>query len=239
MAQGAHHVVPGAVAPIGHHPGGILAVTHKGVGRLSFAVGVPHQRAEHVVAPGQELIPILGLDAEVVGDHDQRQPGRNIPHEVTLAPLADLVDDLVADPSQVRFAITDPGRGVAPVDEPATGPVLRIVHVDHHRCRSRFGADAAGARERRWVLRNPPHVLVSGNAPHRAVPVHGRVLAHPPELLVGVVAPELPAHELDILAGGVLSHSLHPLFGPGASGATLGRTPVVSFSYGLPHQAEE
>ena len=75
------------------------------------------------------------------------------------------------------LAVAHPARREAPVHELAALPVLGIVHVDHHRDRTRVGTDAARVRERRRILRRAEHRGVAGQAPHvvRGVEVDGRV----------------------------------------------------------------
>ena len=133
-------------------PGGVVRVADEGVGGPGAGIGIAGERAHHGVAPLEQHLAVLGREAQLVADHDQRQRGGDVPHEVALAPLADAVDDLVADRADLVLALAHPAGREAPVHELAPRPVLRVVHVDHHRDRTALGPDAAGVRER---LRDP------------------------------------------------------------------------------------
>ena len=67
-------------------------------------------RAHHVVGPAQQVVAILGRDAEHVADQDHRQRRRDVADEVALAALAHLVDDRVADVADLRLAVADAAR---------------------------------------------------------------------------------------------------------------------------------
>ncbi len=70
----------------------------------------PALRADHVVGPAQQVVAVLGRDAEHVADQDHRERRGDVADEVAFAALADLVDDRVRDLTDLRFAVADPAR---------------------------------------------------------------------------------------------------------------------------------
>ena len=70
------------------------------------------------------------------------------------------------DVADLLLAVADAAGREAPVDELAALPVLRVVHVDHHRDRTGVGPDAARVRERLRVLRRREHRRVRRETPH-------------------------------------------------------------------------
>ena len=57
------------------------------------SVALPLCALDHVVGPPQQIVAVLGRDAEHVADHDHRQRRREVADEVALAALAHAVDD--------------------------------------------------------------------------------------------------------------------------------------------------
>src|SRR5690606_3836654 len=113
VGEGADEVVAGAGAAVGDDGGGVLVEAGERVGGAVEQSGVvaAGQRPQHVVGPGQQLLAVLGREAEGVADHDERQLRGQVGDEVALAALADGVDDLVADPFEVGAAAGYPPRG--------------------------------------------------------------------------------------------------------------------------------
>ena len=169
-------------------------------------------RAHHVVGPAQQVVAVFGRDAEHVADQHHRERRGDVAHEVALAPLAHPVDDRVALVADVVLAVADAAGREAAVHELAPLPVLGIVHVDHHRERTRVGPDAARVRERRRVLRRAEHRRVAREAPHvvRGVEVHGRVRAHPRVGRVRVAGVEGAVEQVDVGSRGVGHHASVP-----------------------------
>ena len=64
--------------------------------------------ADQVVGPPQQVVVRARLEAEHVGDEQQRERRGDVPHEVALAALAHPVDDLVADGADARLVLGDP-----------------------------------------------------------------------------------------------------------------------------------
>ena len=96
--EDAHQVVRRRLSPFGDHPGGVLVVGHAGRRRpLHRLVALLPEHRHHVLAPAEQQCAVLLPDPERIGDHDQRQPRRDVVHEVALAALADPVDEHVDD----------------------------------------------------------------------------------------------------------------------------------------------
>ena len=204
----AHEVVAGAGPAVGDDVRGVGRVLAEGGagGVELLGRGVDVLALHHVVGPAQEIGAVLGPHAERVADHDHGQVGGDVVDEVALAVLAHGVDDLGARPPHGRLAVADPLRGEAAVDELPALEVGGVVHVDHHRQGCEPGPDAAGVREDLRVAGDLLDVAVAGDAPDGAVPVHGRVGPHPRQGVVVVAGPEVAAAEVDVVAGGVVSH---------------------------------
>ena len=109
--EDAHQVVRGRLrAPLRHDAQAVLAVLEPGLhlgGELLRILAA--ERAHQVVGPAQQPLVVLGLDAEQVADHDQREPRRDVAHELALAALGDVVEDLRADLAHARARSRRPG----------------------------------------------------------------------------------------------------------------------------------
>ena len=58
----------------------------------------------------EQLAAVARRHAEHVADHDHRERRREVVHEVALTPLADAVDQVVADLTEVRLGGAHRGR---------------------------------------------------------------------------------------------------------------------------------
>ena len=98
--------------PVGDHAELQLPEPHARLHRRQRDLGFRIRRrgADEVVGPLQQVVVGARLEPEHVGDEEQRQRGGDVPHEVALAALAHLVDDLVADRSDARLVIGHPLR---------------------------------------------------------------------------------------------------------------------------------
>jgi hypothetical protein len=212
--EGAHEVVAGLGPPGGHDAAGELGVGAERLRRLDHRRVLdvdPHQAPQQVVRPLHELGPVLGRHAEGVADHDQRQRGGDVPHEVARPPLAHGVDDLVAHPADLLLLVPHHAGREAPVDQLAALPVVGVVHVDHHRQGGGRRPDAARARPGVGRAGHVAEVVVPGDAPDLPplVPVDGGVGPHPGQRGVGVVSPELAGHQVDGVVDGVVGDPSH------------------------------
>ena len=61
----------------------------------------------HGVAPAVELLALVGVEAHQLGDDDERHVDGEVLDEVALAPLGDLVDDLVRQLADVIGELPD------------------------------------------------------------------------------------------------------------------------------------
>ncbi len=131
----------------------------------------------------------VDVEPEQVGNDHEREGRRHVPHEVALAPLADAIEDPVAQAHDRLLHLADAARREAPIHQPAALAVLGIVHRDHHRQMHAVRARGPMAREGGRVLLDGKHVVVLGDPPHRGglVVVDGRLPAHPRPDLVRVV----------------------------------------------------
>ena len=86
---------------------------------------------DHAVAPVEQLVAVLLRDAHEVGDHLERELGRDVDDEVALAALGHPVDDVGGALAHRRLELADHPRREALVDEPAVAGVQRRVHVEH------------------------------------------------------------------------------------------------------------
>ncbi len=106
---------------------------HRGVplvGRCHRVVGRVHQLGELV-----QSLAVGTRDAHQLGDQPRRQATGDVAHEVALASVDDVVDDLArqlldAVAQQLRVLRREP-----PADEQLEAVVLRRVHVQHHLAR--------------------------------------------------------------------------------------------------------
>ena len=101
LAQRRDHVVPGVLPPIRDDPELRLAElldravrALQDLGDLLRGDHVVGRRAHDLLRPPQEIVVEIGLVAEELGDHEQRQPRGDVPDEVAAALLAHPVDDL-------------------------------------------------------------------------------------------------------------------------------------------------
>ena len=86
---------------------------------------------DHPVAPLEELVPIFLRDADHLGDHLERQLGRDVDDEVALARLDHVVEDLVGELADVRLDHAHLAGREAAVHELAVARVLGRVHREH------------------------------------------------------------------------------------------------------------
>ena len=136
---------------------------------------------DQIVRPLQQHAAILGQHAEHVPDQRHRQRGGDIADEVTLAPLADGIDQCIAQPADRRLLLRHPLTGEPGVDELAPQQVCRIVHVDHVRHPRRIGTNAAGVGEQLRIALGIDDGLIRRRADQAvAIAEHRLVGAHPP-----------------------------------------------------------
>ena len=152
-------------AAVGDHPVRVLDVLAERLGRDLEGLGLTCERRQHAVRPPQQIVAVGGCHAEHVADDDHRQRCREVVHEVAFTPLADAVDQVVADVAEVRLGRPDAAGG-----EPATHelPALRMrgaVDVDHPRKRPGVGATSARARERLRVALRGEDAVVTWRCP--------------------------------------------------------------------------
>jgi hypothetical protein len=159
----------------------------------------------------QEIVVHARVEAEHVGDEEQRQRSGDVPDEVALAPFADAVDDLVAHGADVRGALGDALGGEPLVDEGTTALVLGVVHADAQRQRLAVRARCPDAREPLGIALDGQHVLVPGDRPDVVllVVVRGRVLAHPRPGVVGFVRVPPAVEQVDVVAPRVSGRCPH------------------------------
>ena len=123
----ARHLAPFGRERVGVHEHLDLRVLHFFVGHLVLGVLAP----DHPVAPLEELVPVGLRDAEHLGDHLQRELGRDVDHEVGGAGLDHLVEDLVGLLADAVLERADLAGREAPVHELAVARVLGRVHREH------------------------------------------------------------------------------------------------------------
>ena len=213
---------------------------HPGLHHLLRRVGVGG--AEHLVGPAEEVVVQRRIEAEQVGDDEQRERCGHVPYEVALPLLAHVVDDAPAGVGDQRFEVADgPGREAA-VHERTAPPVLGVVHRDHRAEGRHVGSGSLGAGEHRRVLLDGQHVGVAGDAPHPGplVPVDGCLATHPVPDLVRVVRVPTAVEEVEAVADGVRRRAgAHPTFPTGvrASPGDLAER-LLPVERRLPGQAE-
>ena len=93
VEQHAHQVVARVVGPLGAHRVGVGEHRLRGLGAF-FGGGVGVE-PEGELGPLEDLLAVLFGHAHEVGDRVQRQPQRDVAHEVALAALGDRVDHRV------------------------------------------------------------------------------------------------------------------------------------------------
>ncbi len=203
LGEDADDVVGRAVRPAG------LDELDAGHGELAARLGRRHQHRvvgvgvavarHHGVAPAVELLALVGVEAHELGDHDQRHVDGEVGHEVALAPLGDLVDDLVGQVPDVVGEVADHAGREALVDEAALPGVLGVVHGDDRHGGRHLGAHALGRGVALLVARDVGHVLVAGHDPQlvAGVPPQGRVGAQPAVGLPRVVV-EARVEDVDV-----------------------------------------
>ena len=179
------------------HVGGVLdeGVRH----RLEEDRVVGALADHHVVAPSQQVGAIGAIHAEHVADHDEWERSSDVGHQIAATGLDHLIQDGVADPTDVLLHGPDSNRREAGGNEAPTLDVLGCVHVDHHRQRSHARTDPATVREPLRVLGRVLDVSVLGQRPDvvRFVVVHGLIRPHPLERREGVTTPEGPIDQID------------------------------------------
>ncbi len=158
---------------------------------------------QHVVGPAQQVVTRFGMYSEKVTDGNEGQWSRYVAYEVALPPLADIVEDVVADLTQPSLARTHALGGESLAHETAPSLVLGGVHVDHHRQRRKVRTDPSRARIGRRILGDILQVAVPGDPPHTVTLVEvGRgVASHPGECRKRVAAVERPVDEVDVDRG--------------------------------------
>ena len=92
-------------------------------------------RADHLVRPLEEQMPVLLRHAHDVGDRLQGQFGGELLDEVAAARLDDAVDDHARAVAQVLLDQADHARGEALVDQLAVAGVLGRIGVEHQDAR--------------------------------------------------------------------------------------------------------
>ena len=100
----------------------------------------------HGVGPPVQLVALLGVEAHHLADDDERHVDGEVLDEVELAPLGDLVDDLVGELADVVGELADHAGREALVDQPALAGVLGVVHGDDRHGRRHLGPHALGRR---------------------------------------------------------------------------------------------
>ncbi len=88
--------------------------------------------ADHVVRPLEHGVALDCRDPQELGDHPERQLGRQVGDEVGFASLDDPVDDLVGRLVDARLEVAHHARREALVHEPPVTSRQRRVHVQHH-----------------------------------------------------------------------------------------------------------
>ena len=171
--------------------------------------------ADHAVGPVEDHAPVLLGHAEQLGDHEERELGRDLLDEVGRAALADGVDDAVGVPDDLLLEVAHHLGREALVDQAAVTRVHGRVHVDHHQLLLgqlvvvHLGEERAtpGRGEVLPVAVDVDAVVVAGDGPEAAaggallgVPVGGGLPAQLGEPLVGHAGHEVaPVDEVDLL----------------------------------------
>ncbi len=109
----------------------------------------------HVVGPAVHLQALVGVEAHQLADDDERDVDGEVLDEVDLAPVGDLVDDLVGQLAHVGDQLTYPAGGEALVDQAALAQVLLAVEGDD---RHVAGDDGAHSVARAVGLGGARHV---------------------------------------------------------------------------------
>ncbi len=132
LEEPADDVVLGLIAmPLGEllrvHEHLDLSVHHLFVADLVLGI----LRADHAVAPVEDLVPVIAGHTDQLGDHLERQLGGHVDHEVGVALGDGLVEDVAGQLADVRLEHADHAGSEAAVDELAVPGVLGRVHHQH------------------------------------------------------------------------------------------------------------
>ena len=166
-------------------------------------VGTPVEMIAFVTAP-------TGVFCEYAVPLETFQlAGGNAGEQPDIQALTDAIEDLVADPDDLRFAVPHAPRRETAVDQTPPLVVERIVHRDHHRERIAVRPRAPPAGERHGILLDGEHVGVAGDGPHLVplVVVDGRVRAHPRPRLVRLLPVPPAVEQVDVVTDRVRRHS--------------------------------
>ena len=164
---------------------------------------------QHLLGPAQQPVAVLGRHAEQVADHDHRQRRRDLAHEVAAPLLADGVDQLRHDAPDLRAR--DPRRGAC------VKPLLTSARRSLCCGSSMLIIDGSGGESGRELRREQKSsgdfetfITSSWSAiapqPARLVPVDGRVLAHPAEVLERLAHVEEAVEQADRGIHGMIGH---------------------------------
>ena len=145
---------------------------------------------DHAVGPLEHAVTILLGHAEELGDHLERELGRDLRDEVGLPVLDHLVDDGVGGAVDALLEVAHHARREPLVDEAPVPGVQGRVHVEHHQALLRDlvgvhleGHGPLGGRAEALVVPvDGDAVLVAGDGPEPGatglvLPVHGVVAA--------------------------------------------------------------
>ena len=194
VEQHAHQVVARFVGPLGAHRVGVDEHRLRRLGPfVRRGVGV---EAEGELGPLEDLLAILLGHADEVGDRVQREPQRDVAHEVALAALGDRIDHRVDPRLHVRGEVVDATGREPRADELAQLRVLGRIEADHEQRRTRLVAEVGAVGEER-VRRVPEAVPVARDALHVGVTAHGPVAVLPARMVVvrdRVGLAQLPEH---------------------------------------------
>ena len=197
-------VVLGVELALGRQLVEVAVQLHRRVlGQLGVGVVLGVLGADHAVAPVEDQMALILGYAEEIGDHLERELGRDVGDEVALALLADVVDDLGRHLADALLEAADHAGREALVDEQPVAGVHRRVHVEHHQPllleRLRRLVDqqrrALVGRERLDVAVDVDDVGIAGDGPEPlavglVLPVDGRLAAERSVGGVGVLPDE-------------------------------------------------
>ena len=133
---------------------------------------------EGELGPLEHLLAVLLGHADEVGDRVQRQPHRDVAHEVALAAVGDRVDHRVDPCLHVRGEVVDATGREAGADELAQLRVLGRVEADHQQRRAASSPKSARVGQER-IRRVPEPGPVARDALHVGVARHRPVAALP------------------------------------------------------------
>ncbi len=157
-------VVGGAVAGLGAWRSAMSSMAHDGVLAEGLGRRVQHRvvgldvavAGHHGVGPAVHLQALLGVEAHELADDDQWHVDGEVLHEVDVAAVGDLVDDLVGELADVGDQLADPAGGEPLVDQPALADVLVAVEGDDRhvagdlRAHARSGCSSVSASREMW-----------------------------------------------------------------------------------------